>query len=143
MLDTSRPPSFFRRLAIVTYDALLLLALLFFATALLLPFNHGSSFQPNSVLFTLYLIGVSFLFYGWFWTHGGQTLGLKTWKCKVIQTDGSSLSWKHAFYRFITAIVSWGCVGLGFVWILFNQQRRAWHDISSKSQLSWEHPEKH
>ncbi|ORU90896.1 MAG: hypothetical protein A6F71_08105 [Cycloclasticus sp. symbiont of Poecilosclerida sp. M] len=138
MIDKSTPPSFFRRLAIVLYDGLLLLALLFFATAILLPFNRGESFEPNTFLFTLYLLVVSFLFYGWFWTHGGQTLGLKTWKCRVKQKNGINLTWKQALTRYLIALVSWACIGVGFIWIFFNKKRCAWHDLASKSQVDWE-----
>lgn len=128
-------PGLLRHLAAIGYDLLLLVALLFFATALLLPFNGGKAFNHEHVYYSLYLFSVSFLFYGWFWTHGGQTLGLKTWKIKVLTDDHRLINWRQAFIRFIVSIVSWGLLGLGFMWILIDKKHRSWHDIASKTGL--------
>jgi uncharacterized RDD family membrane protein YckC len=130
-----KKPSLIRHLAAIVYDFLLLTALLFLATALLLPFNGGEAFSSRQFFYPIYLFAVSFLFYGWFWTHGGQTLGLKAWKIKVISDNGNMISWRQAFIRFIVSIMSWGFLGLGFVWVLFDKEHRSWHDISSKSGL--------
>lgn len=131
-------PGFFRRMAIITYDSLLLIALLFLATAILLPFNGGEAFTSTQYFFPIYLFSVSFVFYGWFWTHGGQTLGMKTWKIKIQTFDNKSLSWKHAFKRFIMAIFSWLFLGLGFLWQIVDKQQHTWHDHFSKTMLFFE-----
>jgi uncharacterized RDD family membrane protein YckC len=83
----------------------------------------------------IYLLTISFIYYGWFWTHGGQTLGMKTWKMKLQQEDGEAVTWPLALLRFITAIISWSAAGLGFIWSLFHPQRRTWHDMVSKCVL--------
>jgi uncharacterized RDD family membrane protein YckC len=128
-------PGFWRYLAIIIYDALLLLSVLFFATLLILPFNSGIAFNQEQFLYPFYLFIVSFLFYGWFWTHGGQTLGLQAWKSRALNRRMKALSWKEALIRFLVAIVSWSCLGLGFFWILIDKNRRTWHDIASKTQI--------
>lgn len=135
VFDCNPSPGFFRRLAAIFYDSILLLALLFAATALLLPFNSGSAFTPNQTFYLFYLIIVSFLFFGWFWTHGGQTLGLQAWKIKVIAENGQEIGWKFALLRFLCAIFSWMACGLGFFWILIDKENRSWHDRLSKSRL--------
>ena len=56
---------FFRRLAVIGYDSLLLLAILFIATAILLPFNAGEAVTTKYITLPYYLL-VSFGFYGWF-----------------------------------------------------------------------------
>lgn len=128
-------PGFLRRLTVMLYDLLLLLALLFVATALLLPLNAGKAFTAQQFFFPLYLLLVSFFFYAWFWTHGGQTLGLRAWKIKVLTLDKKPINWKQALIRFIAAIISWGFCGLGFLWILFDKNKRSWHDHLSKTAL--------
>ncbi len=125
----------FRRLAIIVYDSLLLLALLFLATALILPFNNGEAYASGQYLFPIYLLMVSFVFYGWFWTHGGQTLGMKAWKIKIQTINNQPVTWKHAFKRFLMAIFSWLFFGLGFVWQLIDKRRFTWHDRFSKTGL--------
>jgi len=137
MTDLSKPPGIFKRLAIIIYDALLLIAVLFLATLVLLPFQADNIFEPNSWQFSLYLLFVSFLFYSWFWTRGGQTLGLLAWKLRVVNKEGRSISWRQAAIRFSVAILSWGICGLGFFWVLFNKERLTWHDIVSKTHLAW------
>lgn len=128
----------FRRLMAIIYDLFLLLALLFVATAIVMIFNHGKAIEPGHALYPFYVSGlliISFCFYGWFWTHGGQTLGMKTWKMKLQQNNGHAVTWPLAFIRFITAVISWSAAGLGFFWSLLNPQKRTWHDIASNCVL--------
>jgi uncharacterized RDD family membrane protein YckC len=128
-------PSLFRRFAAILYDSFLLLALWFFATVVLLPLNGGQAFNSRQLFYPLYLLAVSFSFYGWFWTHGGQTLGLKAWKLKVQTSNQQSLTWKQAAIRFLAAILSWSVGGLGFFWVLWDKNGYAWHDYLSKTKL--------
>ncbi|QPK62201.1 RDD family protein [Methylomonas sp. LL1] len=127
-------PGFLRRMCAVVYDALLLLAVLFFAAAIALPFNSGQAFTAGQYYFPLYLFGISYLFYAWFWTHGGQTLGLRAWKIKLCNLDGSGIGWRRASLRFFAAILSWAFLGLGFLWCLFDKNRLSWHDHLSKTR---------
>jgi uncharacterized RDD family membrane protein YckC len=134
--DLLSAPGFLRRLAAQVYDLLLLIALLFLATALLLPFTAGEAVSAQQTfIYRIYLAVISFFFYGWFWTHGGQTLGLRAWKIKVLTFDQKPISWNQALLRFITAVVSCGFFGLGFLWILVDKNRRSWHDHLSKTAL--------
>ncbi len=135
---TDLPPGFFRRLAAMVYDSFLLVALWFLATALLLPLNGGHAFSSGQLFYPVYLLSVSFGFYGWFWTHGGQTLGLKAWKIKVLTLEGRPLTWKQAAWRFLAALLSWVVCGLGFLWILWDKNGHAWHDGLSKTGLFFE-----
>jgi uncharacterized RDD family membrane protein YckC len=133
--DNVLAPGFLCRLIIIVYDFLLLIAVLFFATALLLPFNSGVAFTHDQLYYPIYLLLVSFLFYGWFWTHGGQTLGLRAWKAKVLTFELQPINWRQAFVRFVTAFA---CCGLGLLWILLDKHRRSWHDYLSKTAVFFE-----
>ncbi|NOQ13351.1 MAG: RDD family protein [Methyloprofundus sp.] len=127
-------PGFFRYLAAIFYDLILVIALFFFATAILLPFNQGEAIQ-STFFFPLYLLSVSFIFYGWFWTHGGQTLGLRVWKLRLINEQQIDISWKQAFIRYLIACCSWLALGLGFFWRIWQKDSKTWHDLSSKSVI--------
>lgn len=141
--DILSAPSFWRRLAAQTYDFLLLIALLFLATALLLPFTAGMAVtDQHTLIYRIYLVVVSFFFYGWFWTHGGQTLGLRAWKLTVLTQDKKTLNWTQALVRFVTASVSLGFFGLGYLWILIDKDRRGWHDHLSKTAVFFETSQK-
>ena len=133
--DNRSAPGFWRYLAALFYDFLLLLAVLFIATALLLPFNDGKAFSSQQIAYPFYLLAVSFLFYGWFWTHGGQTLGMRAWKIKVLTFDQKTITWRQAGWRFIGALLSWSLGGLGFFWTLLDRQHYSLHDRLSKTAL--------
>lgn len=130
------PPksSLLRRFAAIFYDFLLLLSVLFFATALILPFNAGQAVTSHW-WYSFYLLIVSFLFYGWFWTHGGQTLGLKAWKLQLLTTNQQAITWQQAFLRFSSAFLSWAILGLGFFWALIDKEKRCLHDVLSKTDI--------
>lgn len=122
-----------RRFAAIFYDLLLLISVLFLATALILPFNEGEAIKSHREIYTLYLFVVSFVFYGWFWTHGGQTLGLRAWKLQILNNNFQPISWYQAFLRFSIAIFSWCFLGMGFFWIFIEKNSRGWHDYFSKT----------
>lgn len=125
-------------MAAILYDIFLLAAILFIATAVALPLNSGVAFTSKQSLYLLYLLAVSFFFFGWFWTHGGQTLGMRAWKIKVLTVNHEPIGWGQALIRFIAAIVSWGVFGLGFFWILVDKHRRSWHDHLSRTTIFFE-----
>ena len=127
-------PGFFRYIAVIIYDLFLVIALFFFATAILLPFNQGEAIQ-SSFIFPLYLLCVSFIFYGWFWTHGGQTLGLRAWKLRLLSDEQTEITWKQALIRYLTACFSWLTLGLGIFWRLWQKDKKTWQDLSSKSAI--------
>jgi uncharacterized RDD family membrane protein YckC len=95
------------RLGAALYDGLLLLALFFLATALVDPLMPQDHVPAGAVWFQLYLLLVAFFFYGWFWTHGGQTLGMRDWRLRVVTRDGTALRWPRAALRFALAVPSW------------------------------------
>lgn len=135
------------RLAVITYDLLLLAGVLFasyaviFSIFLLLPENIQESSITKNFQFLL-LVFLAYLFYGWFWVKGGQTLGMKAWHLYLIDENGKFLTWKAAFIRFVVAIISTACLGMGFTWILVNRKKKTWHDLASKSQLIKYKPQK-
>ncbi len=134
--SSNRSVSLPRRLAAILYDALLLATLLFFASfVVVIPLK----LHPEHHLFIAYqgyLFTLSFLFFAWSWTHGGQTLGMKAWKFRVTCLDGSGISWKSAFVRFVVAVVSWVPCGLGYIWAVFDPENRTWHDRASGTRLT-------
>lgn len=151
-------PGLFKRLLIVIYDGLLLVAVAMVTSALLMAavmFVAPDSFfidpamleNPKmielsqlgrvvgGVIVSINCIVISFIFYGWFWTKGGQTLGMRAWNLYLIKPDGKFIDWKTALIRYGAAIISWAVVGMGFAWILLNSRKRAWHDSLSGTQI--------
>lgn len=124
-----------RRLAAGLYDALLVFGLLGVATFAALPFTGDLGDGRPHPFFTIYLFLVSFAFYGWFWTHGGQTLGMKVWNIRVQNREGGAITLWQAALRFVVALLSLGALGLGFLWSLIDKEKLTWHDRYSMSVL--------
>ena len=116
------------------YDALLLFSVLLFATAAALLVTKGSLDYHNP-FFRTYLFLVCFLFYAWFWMHGGQTLGMRAWHLRVQRFDGSPITLWQVLLRFLAAIPAWALLGLGYLWILVDKDKLALHDRFSESVI--------
>ncbi len=115
----------------------MLSAVLFAGTALVLPFTGGRAVAPGSGWYQAYLVALSFLYFGWFWTHGGQTVGMRAWRLRLrVRGDGADpVLWRQALARFLAAGLSWAALGLGFAWALWDRERLTWHDRVSGTVL--------
>ncbi|MCW9023192.1 MAG: RDD family protein [Gammaproteobacteria bacterium] len=102
-----------RRILAMSYDSLLLIAVLLLAMALITPLLGENSKPSHNPFVSSYLVSVTFFFFAWFWTHGGQTLGMRSWKLRLELEDGQPMTLWHALLRFLTAIPSWSLFGLG------------------------------
>jgi len=105
--STTNPAPVFRRVGAMVYDTLLLFAVLVVASALTLPFRAGkgaTQFDPGMMI---YIFTVIFVFFGWFWTHGGQTLGMRAWRIKLISTNNQTVNWSTAFFRWLLTLPVW------------------------------------
>lgn len=132
-------PGLVRRLAAMVYDALLVAAVAMIAVALTLPFSGGEAVADHAglqrTLMQAWIVFVTGGFFVWFWVHGGQTLGMKTWRMRVVRTDGTPLRWRDALLRFGWAVPSVGLAGLGLLWMVFDRERMALHDRLSHTRL--------
>lgn len=116
------------RFGAMLYDSLLLLAVLIVASGLALVVTGGEPARPGQPVLRAWLVVACFLFLGWFWTHGGQTLGMRAWRLRVQAYNGAGLTWRQALIRFLAAFLSLAPLGLGFWWVLVDPDRLAWHD---------------
>ena len=128
-----------RRLAAASYDALVVLALWFIATAVAMPLTRGAITPEHhlaELAYRLYILAVGFLFFGGFWVRNGQTLGMLAWRVKVVQAGhGAKITWKQALIRYLCSYLSWAALGLGFWWSLWDKERKTWHDRLSGTEL--------
>lgn len=134
--DDHESASLPRRLGAVFYDAVLLVALLMLGSFLYVPVVGDALPAPlGRTLYQILLFAISFFYFTGFWVRGGQTLGLRTWKLRLVARDGGSVTWPQATQRFVLALVSWLCLGLGFLWVLVDREKLAWHDRFSGTRL--------
>jgi len=111
------------------YDTLLLIALLFVA-AIPLPLIPEATREGFWIEWLIrgYLLAAIGLYLVWSWRRGGQTLGMRTWRLRIVDRHGATPSTGALLIRFAASMLSWAPAGAGFLWILCNRRREAFHD---------------
>ena len=139
-MPTAAPPAALPwRLLAAVYDALPVLALWLLVSAIVMLLHGNRPFAPLSLgqiaLWVLCWL-VTGLYATASWRRGGQTLGMRPWRLRVLGTDtGTIASWRALWIRYAIAWISLLALGLGFLWSLIDPQRRTWHDIASRTSL--------
>lgn len=124
-----------RRLAAMTYESLLLLALALVAGFAYIPI-FGSIHGPfQKAVFQFYLLAVMLLYFAAFWKRGGQTLAMKTWRIRLVRLDGGPITTPLCIMRFGLAVLGLLCAGIGFLWALVDPERQFLHDRLCKTRL--------
>lgn len=126
------------RLLAAVYDALPVLALWMLASAIVLVLHGNQPFAPWSAgQLALWLL--CWLLTGLYavlsWRRGGQTLGMRPWRLRVVDASGGLASLRALWLRYAVATLSLAAGGLGFLWSLLDRERRTWHDIASGTRL--------
>jgi uncharacterized RDD family membrane protein YckC len=122
------------RLLAGIYDVLPLLALWFAATVLALAVRGGAldvHRLGDRVIVQALILLFSAAYFVASWTRGGETIGMRPWRLRIVRADGKPPGMRSALLRFAVALVSLAPAGLGFWWALFDAQKRTWHDIAA------------
>jgi uncharacterized RDD family membrane protein YckC len=150
------PPSLKRRMACWLYEGILLFAVTFMAGYLFSTLSQTRYALDNRHGLQAFVFLVLAIYFTWFW-HKGQTLAMKTWHIRVVDSHGNSITQKQAFIRFLFSWV-WFlpplCLSGLFsysgldsllvlsvwvaVWALltkFQKQGQFWHDIWAETRL--------
>lgn len=121
------------------YDSLLLLAISFAYTSLILLVNvrlHGAAEgQPLGWLALSGLWLCLSLYYAWCWQRSGQTLGMKTWRLRLQRPDGSTPGWAQCWLRCLLAPAALLIFGIGYLWCLISRSGDCLHDIGSGTRV--------
>ena len=123
-----------RRLAAIFYDSLLMAAALYAATIPVV-WLHEGAVPPDEPWFQAWLALVAWFYFAVSWTRGGQTLGMRAWRCRLVTTEDGPVGWGRTVARFAAAVVSWAALGLGFWWALADRERRTWHDRWTRTRI--------
>ncbi|WDD98642.1 RDD family protein [Thalassomonas actiniarum] len=137
-LETFPRAGFMRRFGGWVYDVLLSIAVYMTAGAisflifgLLVNYgilsmrghDHLIDLQQSSIIYSVLIYGwnlgwVAF-FFVWFWSKSGQTLGMKAWRLRVQNRDGSLISKRTAIKRLLPTLL-----GLGNIWVLLDGKNK-------------------
>jgi uncharacterized RDD family membrane protein YckC len=80
--------------------------------------------EPTGQLFFIALAGYGALM----WKLKGTTIGGIVCNLRVVRTDGRDIEWETAIVRALSCFLSMIPAGLGFIWMLFDNNRQTWHD---------------
>lgn len=69
------------------------------------------------------------------WRRGGQTLGMRPWRLRVVGADGRPAPWRALLVRFGTGTGSLLFAGLGFWWAWLDRDGLTWHDRASATRM--------
>lgn len=109
-----------RRMAAFIYEGVLLFAL-FMAAGAAYSVSAGQvhALQGRTGMMATQFLALA-LYFIWFWTHGGQTLAMKTWQVRLVMHDGTPVGLWPACLRFL---LSW----LWFMPAWFGSWVAGWH----------------
>ena len=129
---------FFRRLAAIIYDILVAVAvgmcaaMVMLAAMLLLVENnvlnnhgyeHFSDLIQHAPVYQYILQGWVatwvIAFFLWFWRNGGQTIGMRAWRLRIVSTNENPLTYTRAFVRMLTSFL-----GLGTLLVLLDYKHK-------------------
>jgi len=75
-----------------------------------------------------------FFYLTWCWHQGGMTVGMRAWRVRIEDKNGSRPGWGQCTIRFFASLLS-AAAGIGFAWALVDSRKRTWHDILSGTRL--------
>lgn len=133
------PPGLLRRLAAMVYDTLLVLPLIMVTVAIALGLRSVLGGAADAILPPVIVQALAIVccigFFAVFWLKSGQTLGMQAWRIKLVPMPGNELTFGRVVTRCGSALLSGACLGLGYLWCLFDRRKRSWHDYLSGTEL--------
>jgi uncharacterized RDD family membrane protein YckC len=150
-------PSLRRRMACWLYEGILLFAVAFLATWLFSTLGQmRSGIDPRRPLLIVFLFVIFGIYFVWFWAHG-QTLAMKTWDIRVVDSRGQRITQLRALGRYALSwawflpplvavapfhlpvgeisVIFFGWVAFWALLSRFHPQRQFLHDILAGTRL--------
>lgn len=93
-------------------------------------FGYEEEYSPMvmgiyTILWTAYFV--------WMTGTYGATIGKMATKLKVIKDDGTKVSYADALVRELASYLSLAILGLGFLNVIWDGKKQAWHDKIAKT----------
>ncbi len=120
-------PTLWRRLLALVYDLLVVTALLFVGGFAAMLFTGGTAVPSGNILFQLWLVLLVAGYYALSWRKAGQTMGMRSWRLRLVSADGGPMRWPTIARR-LAAGALLGLPLIGFLGCLYQSQRQSWQD---------------
>ncbi len=123
-----------RRLGALLYDVLIVAGVIMVTSLVLIAGRNGEPIPPGASWFQG-MVALQWLgYFAGFWTFGGQTPGLRTWRLRLVSADGGSVGPARTIRRLVAAVISVLPAGVGFAW-MFVGNGQALHDRLSGTRM--------
>ena len=120
-----------RRIAACVYDFFLLLGVWFAVGSLAVWINGG--IIESKWVGPLLIFFSSWAFYGYFWMHGGKTLGMAVWKFEIYSLNDETITVKKISLRFFMNCITFILLGIPLVHMYISKDKLSLSDIVSKT----------
>ena len=160
--DPLTAPTLPRRMACWMYEGMLMFGVVFIAGYLFSTLTQTRHGLDNRHALQAFLFLVFGIYFTWFWAKG-QTLAMKTWHIRVVDTQGRALTQPRALWRYVLSWIWWlpplatralldlpavevmvlalGWVAVWAVLARFHPQRQFWHDAMAGTRLVSSQPQ--
>jgi uncharacterized RDD family membrane protein YckC len=95
--------------------------------------------ETLAVLFLWGGVGLSAAYFVVFHGMNGRTIGKWLLGLRVVGPRQRAVTFRQAFVRWLAA-AGFAPIGLGFLWVLWSREKRAWHDILARTWVIRERP---
>ncbi len=161
-LETSAPqplftaPSLRSRMACWLYEGMLMFGVVFISGYLFGTLSQTRNAMDNRPGLQAFLFVIFGIYFTWFWSKG-QTLAMKTWNIRVVNSQGQALTQRRALLRYAaswvwflpplaamapftlpvgeTMVLLLGWVALWALLSRFHPQHQFWHDAIAGTRL--------
>lgn len=130
--------SFWRRLGAHVIDSVIMNVVIIGASFVMgLGAGAMGMVEPTAITILGGVIGgvIPMVYFIWFWTKKGATPGKSAMGLRVVGADGSALTGMQSFIRFLGYIVSSLFFCLGYLWMLWDDEKRCWHDMMAGTRV--------
>ena len=154
-------PSLCRRMACWLYEGMLLFGVVFIAGYLFGTLSQTRNAMDNRHALQGFMLVVLGIYFSWFWSKG-QTLAMKTWHIRVVNSQGRPLTQGRALLRYAASWMWWLpplailyplglpplevlvlLAGWIVIWALlsrFHPHKQFWHDAWAGTRLIHQAP---
>ncbi|MDR5804528.1 RDD family protein [Caballeronia sp. LZ001] len=102
-LSPLHAPTLRRRLATMVYEGVILFGVVFISGYLFSTLTQQKNGLTHHNWLMTWIGLVLAAYFVWFWTHGGQTLPMKTWRLKLVDAHGEPVTPGRALARYALA----------------------------------------
>ena len=139
MEPTNKKVSLLRIVAATVYDSLLMLGVWFLVGSLALGIKfvftgEGPPLHPVTGMSLVILS--TWLYFAMFWMYGGKTLGMSSWKLRIVSQDGNQITIIQTIIRFLSNIFTISLAGIPLFLRRINKNNSSLSDLLSKTSIT-------